>query len=210
MKKLLWATLSLALVGATTSPAATVYDNTDEDTFLTYFYSSLGATQLGDSITLAGTDRLLSSATVQFFNNGLAGTFDATLRFWDLGSPNTQIGPSFVQSASIGEFGILDVTFSGLDLLVPDSLIFTVAVSNLSNAPNMDLGLNAFRGMMIGSSNNSAIIFGTGGPSLQVGSTGTDEGNLYFRLETAAVPEPTSMMLAGAALVGLLAARRRA
>lgn len=162
MKTLLWATLSLALVGATTSQAAIVYDNTDEDTFLTYFYSSLGATQLGDSITLAGTDRLLSSATVQFFNNGFAGTFDATLRFWDLGSPNTPIGPSFVQSASIGEFGILDVTFSGLDLLVPDSLIFTVAVSNLSNAPNMDLGLNAFRGMMIGSSNNSAIVFGTG------------------------------------------------
>ena len=73
--------LPLALALGSTLPAAIVNDNTTTDTFMTYYYSANGATQLGDSVTLGGAGRVLTSASVEFYNRAkTGGTFDSTLR----------------------------------------------------------------------------------------------------------------------------------
>ena len=86
-----------ALLAAGSASATTVYSNITTDTFGTVFYSTGPYTQIGDQITLSGTDRAASSASVQLYNNGgSAGTFDATLRFFNVGSPvGGQLGGNF-------------------------------------------------------------------------------------------------------------------
>jgi hypothetical protein len=215
MKALLLAALAVAFTGATAGSAATVYDNTSTDTLITYFYSTGPYSEIGDSVTLGGTERLLTSATVQFFNLGDAGLFDATLSFWETGIPvGAQIGSSFLQSGneSIG-LDIVTVTFSNLNLLVPDSLVFSVAISNLNSNGVMDLGLNAFAPQSVGGSNNETIVTRIGSSDFETGVTAIGEGNLYLQLEATeanVVPEPATMMMAGAAMLALVVARKRA
>ena len=94
-------------------------------------------TALGDQMTLAGTSRLATSATVQFFNSlSQARTFDTTLSLYSLGSGGSVVdsllGTFSRTGISIGGFDINNpltsgttfVTFSGLNTVVPDSLIF--------------------------------------------------------------------------------------
>lgn len=208
MKTSIFAALALAVASAGSGYAGTIYNNTTTDTLISYFYSTGPYSQIGDSITLGGTDRTLTDATVQFYNNGTAGTFSAILSFWNVGAPvGSQIGSSFtVNSIAMSQFDILNVTFSSLNLLVPNNLVFTIALSNVSSN-TMDIGLNAFEAPSVGSSNNAAII--TGSP-FATGATTAGEGNLYLRLEATTVPEPATITLAGAALLALGAARRRA
>ena len=208
MKTPFFAALALAVASAGSGYAGTIYNNTTTDTLVTYFYSTGPYTQIGDSISLGGTDRTLTDATVQFFNNGTAGTFTATLSFWNVGAPvGSQIGSSYVLNLiSMNQFDILNVTYSSLNLLVPNNLVFTIDLSNVSNN-TMDVGLNAFEAPSVGSSNNAQII--TGSP-FATGLTTAGEGNLYLRLEATTVPEPATITMAGAAMLALLAARRRA
>src|SRR5262245_39566358 len=88
----LWA-LSLTAAGAV------VYSNTTTDTLNTIAYAANGFVELGDQVQLAGTERNATLATVQFFNFGSAGTFDATLRLFEVGSPvGSQIGGNVLVS----------------------------------------------------------------------------------------------------------------
>jgi hypothetical protein len=69
---------------AARAEAVLVYSNTTTDTFNTLLYSTGPFTEIGDQITLAGTERLAQSAQVLFFSVGSAsGTFDATLRLYE-------------------------------------------------------------------------------------------------------------------------------
>jgi hypothetical protein len=209
MKTPFFTAVVLALASANLGFAGTIYNNTTTDTLVTYFYGDNNATHIGDTVTLGGNFRTLTSAAVQFYNDGSSGTFTATLAFWQAGT-STQIGSSYVLNGlSIAAQDIATFTFNNLNLNVPDNLIFTVAISNTTSG--LRLGLNAFEPPSVGSSNNSQIILGTTSGqtvTLTSGVTPTGQGNLYLQLE--AIPEPSTISLtAGAGLLAFLAFRKR-
>jgi len=79
MKRYILTAFALAFAGVSGAAAGTVYDNTITDTFNTVFYSTGPYAQIGDLVTLGGVDRILTAASVQFYNNGDTGTFSAIL-----------------------------------------------------------------------------------------------------------------------------------
>jgi hypothetical protein len=211
----------LSLIVATCSfpvitVGSTVYSNVTTDTFDTAGYSFNNATQIGDEITLAGTDRLATDATVQFFSDGSAGTFDATLELFSViaGSPpvGTQIGTDFVV-AGIGAPGDaggdeVNVTFTLPNLLVPDNLIFLVSVRNLGAGVDI-LGVDMYEPPTIGSSDPNFAIAAEGGSFVQVVTADED---VFFQLDatsSASTPEPTPAALVGSVLLAIAVARRR-
>jgi hypothetical protein len=206
---------ALALVGAATGRAATIYDNTTTDSgqYVPYNGAFSSFSHIGDTVTLAGTNRLLTSAQVQLFNNSSnSGTYDATLYLWQVGSPVGSLLGSFTRTGiSIGAFGFPNVDFTNLNLTVPDSLVFTVAVSNVSQG--LDVGMGLYTGPTVGSSNPNTQILATGQTFSDV-VVGNGVGNAYLRLTadpvSSSVPEPSTLsMTGGAALLLLFKARRR-
>ena len=200
----------LGLLAAATLPAASIYLNSTNDTSNAFLYSFGPFTELGDQILLGGTDRQAQSATVQFFDNGSDGTFDATLRFFNVGSPvGLQIGGSFtVTGISIVSGDVATVTFPDLgSLVIPDSVIFMVSVGNLST-PDLDLGLSQFNPATLGSSDPAFFITNDGSSFAQT-SSGTSTDNFFFTLDAtspvAGVPEPDTGFMAavGLALAGI-------
>jgi hypothetical protein len=191
--------------------SAPVYDNSTTDTLLTYVFSVGAYTEIGDDITLGGTDRTLTDASVQFFNVGSStGTFDATLRFYNLAQ--NPLGSFQNVGLTIGGSDVLTVTFPSLNLTVPDQFIFTVSVSNV--AAGLDLGLNAFEPPSVGQSDSGSIMLDDG-TGLTASSTLTGEGNLYFVANARTpgpngVPEPSVLVLVAlAVVVGSAVTRRR-
>jgi len=203
----------LGLLTAAFAPAAVVYDNSGNDLAQSFFWSS-GWDELGDQVMLVGTDRQITSAQLQLFNLGVAGTFDATLRFYNEGSP---VG------AGLGEFtltnlaapdlatagGVFTLLFSTSGLLAPDEVIFTLAVFNQS--AGVDLGLNLLNPLVQGSSAAGFSIRRAGSSfSQEVGA----DLNYYLVLDagsgagTAVVPEPTPLVLTLWGVV-LMVARKR-
>src|SRR5262245_22309411 len=185
----------------------TIYSNTTTDTLDTLAYGANGFTQIGDQVHLAGVDRLATLATVQFFNLGLAGTFDATLRFFNVGAPvGSQIGSAFVLTGIAAPANdIFNVAFTLPNLLVPDELIFTVSVGGSSAGVNI-IGLDMFEPPTVGSSDNTFAIANNGANFLQ---TGTANENVFFELQATSVPEPATAGVAGSALLALALLRRR-
>src|SRR6185437_14917450 len=120
----------IVISGFIASPAfgnTIIYSNIDptHDTGDTLVYSANGYTQIGDQLALSGTDRLATLATVQFFNDSTAGTFNATLAFFTVG-PNsgnpvgTQIGSNVVTTGvSIAQNDIANVNFTLPNILLP-------------------------------------------------------------------------------------------
>lgn len=208
--------LSLALAAPLTAQE-TVYDNSTTDTFLTYFYRDLQTTRLGDVVQLGGTSRLLSDASVQFFNgSGVTGSFTAQLQLYAFDVVAGTVGP-LLHSASSGEVtigvddeAILTVHFTGLNVLVPDVLAFMVGVSGATTG--LDLGLNVFEPPTIGSSDHARILLDDDGVPV-VGLTAPGEGNLFFvanaRAMPVVVPEPANLVLLGTGVLLLAQVARR-
>jgi hypothetical protein len=185
--------------------ATTVYSNTATDTLNTSFFSSGPYLGLGDQILLAPGDRLTTDATVQFFNNGSSGTFDAILRLYQVGSPvGAQIGTDFLATGiSAPSLGVFNVVFDTGSTLVPDELVFVVFLSNVSSG--VDLGLNMFEPPTIGSSDNT-FAMANGGSFTQLL---TQNENVFFELN-ASTPEPGAFgMVGGGMIAAFLAVRRR-
>jgi len=188
-----------------------LYDNTTTDTLDTVLYSTGPYVALGDQIHLisAGT---ANQANVQMFNNGAAGSFDAELDFFNVGSPVGSSLGSFNLTGipSVGS-DVIDLTFGLGGLTVPQDLVFTVSVNNMS--PNMDLGVNMFEPPTVGTSDNSFMIAATAGPALS--ELGTNSENVYFQLSgtsgVSEAPEVSSLTLLGTGLLvmGLSARRSR-
>lgn len=205
---------ALLILGCVPGARATIlYDNTTTDTLDTFLYS-LGPpyTALGDQIHLSSTGTA-NQAEVEMFNNGAAGTFDAELDFYNVGSPVGSLLGSFdlTDISSVGS-DVIDLTFDlGAGLTVPQDLIFTVSVSNMSSN-NMDLGVDMFEPPTVGSSDNSFMIDESGGVFSQLG---TNSENVYFQLSgtpSASTPEASSLTLLGTGLlvmgIGAWAGRR--
>jgi hypothetical protein len=186
-----------------------LYDNTTTDTGDTVFYSIGPYTALGDEITLAsaGTAGL---AQVELYNNGDAGTFDAQLNVFNVGSPvGSSLGSYDADGVNSVGSDVIDISFSlGAGLSVPQDLIFTVTVSNES--PNMDLGVDMFEPPTVGSSDPSFMIAQSNGVYTEIG---TNDEDVYFQLDStseAVAPEASSLtlLLAGLLLMGLRGMRR--
>jgi hypothetical protein len=145
------------------------------------------------------------------YNNGDAGTFDAELNFFPVGSPfGTPIGSSTVTGVTSLGLDVIDMTFDlGGGLVVPQAVIFTVSVSNES--PGMELGVDMYEPPTVGSSDNSFMIAESMGVYSQLD---TNSENVYFELSGTgelAAPEPSSpaLLAIGLLLIGLAVSARK-
>jgi len=190
--------------------ASAVYSNTTTDTGGTVFYSTGPYVQIGDNITLAGTERSANSATAEFFDGGTgSGTFDATLRFFNAGSPvGAQIGAFTVTGTAITSGNVVDVTWNLGGLVLPTNVIFTISESNV--ASGLDLGFTLFEPPTVGSSSNQFYIVSTNGTTYSQASQGNNQDNLFFFLDASpvSVPEPGTMVLTLLALSVITQARK--
>lgn len=203
---------ALLAASAMAAQAAIVYSNTTNDLVQSIMYADLGWEELGDQITLDGTARALNSATLQLYNRGSAGTFDATLRFYLPGAPVgaelgvfTLTGLNALDTAG-PEFGVFSIAFTLGGLRVPDEVIFTLQVS--SPGTGVDLGLNLFNPPTTGTSDDGFHIAREHNFDAVTGPP----GNFYLELDASdagatAVPEPSSFGLAAAAAGLMLAVR---
>lgn len=207
------AALPIALLMLTTASgawASLLYDNTSTDTGDTVLYSIGPYTALGDQIQLDSAG-VATQAEVELFNNGAAGTFDAELDFFNVGSPvGSFLGSSALTDISSVGGDVLDLTFDlAGGLTVPQDLIFTVTINNAS--AGLDLGVDMFEPPTVGSSDNSFMIVESDGIYY---TFDTNSQNVYFQLsgtESVAAPEAWSCALLGNALlvIGLGAWLRR-
>ena len=187
-----------------------VYVNTLNDTGDTLVYGfTNGFTQLGDQIHLAGTERSATQATVQVFSDGDVGTFDATLRFFVVGSPvGSQIGADFLLTGLAAPANdVVNITFALGGLILPDDVIFTLEVGNITGGADI-LGVDMFQGPTVGSSDPLFAIAYNGST---FSHTGTANEDVYFDLEAdqVPVPEPATIGIVGAGLVLVLLRRKR-
>jgi hypothetical protein len=181
--------------------AVLVYDNTTTDTLNTLLYSTGPFSEIGDEISLDGTERLAQQASVLFFNNGMgSGMFDSTLRFYNVGSPvGTQIGGDFTVENimfDVNNFALVDFTLGGL--ILPDDVIFTLAVDQSSP---LDVGLATFSPPTIGSSDDTFFIVNSGGFTQGTFDDPAVPDNFYFSLDATAIPESAPWPLAVVCLV---------
>lgn len=207
--------LLAGLVAATALQAAPVYDNTATDTFDTVVYSASSLTEIGDQIHLAGTERIGNKASVQFFNLGAAGTFNATLNLYSVVANSPNVGGLLQSFASINNAisgsSTSEVVWALGGLVLLDDLIFTVTID--SSSAGVDLGLTVFDPPTVGSSDSSFLII-RGNSGFAHGVTGNGHDNIYFLLDASspnAVPEPGTGGAVILAMLSLFAiqARRR-
>jgi hypothetical protein len=203
----------IGLLGASALQGGLIYSNTTTDTNGTLFFSTGPYTEVGDTVTFAGTERAVNTAMLQFFDVGASsGTFDATLRFYRTGAPvGSQIGGNFVTTSVLITSGATaNASFNLGGLVLPDTVVFTVAVTN--GSPQLDIGLTLFDPPTVGSSDNSFYIV-RNGSAFSSGSQGNSQDNLYFSVDASAVnasvPEPATMALMIVSVPGLLWMRRR-
>ena len=185
-----------------------LYDNTANPTPDTVLFSVGPYTAIGDQLHLvsAGT---ANQAAVEFYNNGGAGTFDAELDFFAVGSPvGTELGSFFYPTAISSTGGdVLDLTFNlAGGLTVSQDVIFLVSISNVnSNDPGnpMDLGLDMYEAPTVGTSDNTFMVVASAGPVYS--QIGTNMENVYFQLSgtptLTTTPEASSLTLLGTGLL---------
>jgi len=188
-----------------------VYDNTSTNGFSGQFYNSLN--QYGDEITLAGQsfDRTITTFRFDYYlSHGVTGNEQATLTVYDTTGPGGSPGNVLF---SDGPFNITSgyntVTDSGLNVSVPDTIIWTVQFTGIS--ANESVGLLFYNPPTVGSSFDDYWEKVNGVWTL---SRFTPSGGpvANFGAQVLAIPEPSTVqyaLLAGLAALGVMAYRRR-
>ncbi|MBL8214526.1 MAG: PEP-CTERM sorting domain-containing protein [Bryobacterales bacterium] len=201
--------LILGMLATAVSHAAVLYNNTTGDQQFSAVYST-GFTHIGDRVQL-GAESTLDSLDTQFYNVGTDATFDATVTFYEAGSPlGNAIGSSFtVTGISITGATSQTVSFTNLgSLLVPADLVVIFTVQNVSAGG--DIGVNFFDPPSVGTSSNTFFITNDG-TGFAESWTLLDIDNLYLLVNgdvaNTGIPEPGTWGLVLGAL-GALAYRR--
>jgi hypothetical protein len=199
--------LSVALLTCCTTGAwadVLLYDNTTTDTLDTVLYSVGPYIALGDQIELSSSG-IANQAQVQLFNAGDAGTFDAELDLYNIGSPvGSLLGTSTLAGISSTGSDVINLVFDLAGIAVSQDLIFLVTINNAD--PNLDLGVDMFEPPTVGSSDNLYMIVGTTGPVFS--QIDTNSENVYFQLSgtptvASAAPEMPDQILLVAGLLAL-------
>jgi hypothetical protein len=189
--------------------SAVVYDNSTPN--LTGYHPT--TLEVGDQITLSGTERTLSVFSFEYFFSGTTvSTQNWTLRLYAnngiTNSPGTVLFTGTPQQVSLGTNGYsrYDVDFGTATNLItlPDTFTWTVQFSNLAAGQNA--GLLVYGPPSIGTSfNDFWQNDGSGNWSLNVinGAPRSD-----FIATVTAVPEPGVLALGGLGVL-LLAGLRR-
>src|ERR1035441_2493748 len=134
MKCPLRCVILLALTGSPGMCLGLLYDNTTTDTLQTVPYSAGPYTGIGDQIHMVAAGNAVS-ALLQLYNAGAAGTFDAELRFYQVGAPvGAQVGGAFTVTGVTSTGGdIINLEFALGGLALPQDVIFIASVNPSSS-----------------------------------------------------------------------------
>lgn len=212
MNNMLKSILTLTFAAAALAPAihaeVYIYSNNVVDAGISMSFSANGIIAAGNQITFAGTNRFLTSAAFQIFNESTSGvTSTATLNLYNVSGNvlGSLLGSYTLSPGSYLGGAVATVTFSLPYLLAPNEIVWTLAFSD----PNIDL--NYFGPTPeIGSTDPTVAWwdYNNGSGPVRVNfPAGTESYNAVFGAE-AQTPEPSTVVLTGLAM-GLLAYYRR-
>jgi hypothetical protein len=197
--------LGLLLLTASAGRAsAIIFDNTTNDTGFTDSFSQNNLVEAGDQIQLTA-GALADTAVTSLFNSaetsGIALT--VTLRLYSvdaLNSLGSLITSSTLDNVSFPATSTLQLTFPGLNVVVPQDLVWTLS---FTTQDPIALELPNFDPPTVGNSDNTTVWWDTGS-GLQLTTPGFDTENYYFQLsgDTSATPEPGGAL---PTILGLLA-----
>jgi hypothetical protein len=168
--------------------AAVVYDNTTGPGNLTF------AGEVGDTVTLAGTERYVTSISIGVVGNGYQPVSDDSfqMRLWSADGPGGTAGTLLWQSASLNIplAGPLQmISFDVPSVLVPNTLIWDVSHTDSGN-----VGFEWSNPIAVGSSPDYAWAYLTQQLQPYYGTP----ANFMARIDaTAVVPEPSALVLFG-------------
>jgi len=188
-----------------------VYDNTSTNSFTGQFYGSQN--EFGDQITLAGAsfNRTITSFRFDYYlSHGVNGDEQATLTVYDATGPGGSPGKVLFTD---GPFNITSgyntVTDSGLNVAVPDTIIWTVKFTGVEGTEQA--GLLFYNPPTVGSSFDDYWEKVNGVWTLnRFTPSGGPVAN--FGAQVLAIPEPTTIayaLLAGLVVLGATAYRRQ-
>lgn len=210
MNRTCMATLSLVLLSQSAFGAIVYQSSQTANGGLNVSGNALA--QVGDKVTLAGTERQVTSVSVgtTLFASGAVaytGSFTLTLYADDglvvsgVTMPGTVLGSSTISASYVpGQSQFLVFPFSSVT--VPNTLHFQLAENNPQNNFQVQVGSSG----SIGTSSSSFIIArSNGNPSFQPFNVGG--GNQIVSTITA-VPEPGTVLLAGLGALGLVLVAR--
>jgi hypothetical protein len=210
--------VALATTAALASiQAATVYDNSVNDLNQRFISNDL---EIGDQVTLTGTDRLLSLFSLEFFATGLGGGEMARVRLYANNGAIWNATPGINVPGSVlydsGAFPILSSTprstmeFSVAggqipnNVILPNSFTFSIQFSGIAGAESA--GVDLYNPPGTGSSFNDYWLYDGATWELRT-NTGPV---LNFAAHIEAVPEPSvwAICIAGGVCGHFLMRRR--
>lgn len=171
------------------SRAGVVYNNTSEPHVMTL------AGEVGDTVTLAGTERYVTSISIGVLcvGNNPVGDDYFQMRLWTADGPGGTVGTLLWQSTSldIPLSGPLQlITFNAPLVHVPDTLIWDV-----SHTESSSVAFQWSNPVTVGSSPDYAWTYLT--RKVQPFPFDGTPANFMARIEAVAVPEPSALVFFG-------------